>query len=63
VHYNFYHPDNIYITDFEDFDGLEEFLQKPVNENIVRMYSLENWIKNIFEIEDYIPIPLPKIID
>lgn len=66
VHYNFYHPDNIYITDFEDFDGLEEFLQKPykqVDENIVRMYSLENWIKNIFEIEDYIPIPLPKIID
>ena len=60
VHYNFYHPDNIYITDFEDFDGLEEFLQKPyhpISPDIVKMYGLDNWIKNIFEIDDYIPIP------
>ncbi len=61
--YNFYHPDNVFITDFENFDGLEEFMQKPyqtIPENIVKMYSLENWIKNILEIDDYIAIPLPK---
>jgi len=61
--YNFYHPDNIFITDFETFDGLEEFMQKPyhtVHEDIIKMYSLENWIKNIFDIDDYIAIPLPK---
>lgn len=62
-YYNFYHPDNIFITDFESFDGLEEFMQKPyypIPQEIVKMYSLENWIKNIFEMDDYIPIPLPK---
>ena len=61
--YNFYHPDNIFVTDFETFDGLEEFIQKPyhpVHEDIVQMYSLENWIKNIFDIDDYTAIPLPK---
>lgn len=64
IYYNFYHPDNIFITDFENFDGLEEFMQKPyhsIHQDIVKMYSLENWIKNIFAIEDYLPIPLPKI--
>ncbi|WP_139420679.1 hypothetical protein [Chryseobacterium mulctrae] len=62
--YNFYHPDNIFITDYESFDGLEEFMQKtyhPMPNDIVKMYSLENWIKNIFEMGDYIPIPIPKI--
>ncbi|MCY0975831.1 hypothetical protein PGH12_13910 [Chryseobacterium wangxinyae] len=61
--YNFYHPDNVFITDFENFDGLAEFMQKPyqtIPENIVKMYSFENWIKNILEIDDYIAIPLPK---
>ncbi len=63
-YYNFYHPDNIYITDFETFDGLSEFLQKPyhpISPDIVKMYGLDNWIKNIFEIDDYIPIPMPNI--
>lgn len=63
-YYNFYHPDNIFVTDFESFDGLKEFMQKPhhpMPKDVVKMYSLENWIKNIFEMEDYIPIPLPKI--
>lgn len=64
-YYNFYHPDNIFITDFESFEGLEEFMEKayhPIDQDIVKMYSLENWIKNVFEMDDYISIPLPKII-
>ncbi|QIY84243.1 hypothetical protein HER18_12295 [Chryseobacterium sp. NEB161] len=63
INYNFYHPDNIFITDYENFDGLEEFMSKPyhpVPKDIVNMYSLDNWIKNVFEIDDYVPIPEPK---
>lgn len=64
INYNFYHPDNIFVTDYENFDGLEEFMSKPyhpVPEDIVNMYSLDNWIKNVFEIDDYVPIPEPII--
>lgn len=63
INYNFYHPDNIFVTDYENFDGLEEFMSKPyhpVPEDIVNMYSLDNWIKNIFEIDNFLPIPEPK---
>lgn len=50
INYDFYHPDNIYITDYVNFDGLEEFLNKPFNSlqpEIVDRYNFKNWINKI----------------
>ncbi|WP_143755858.1 hypothetical protein [Kaistella haifensis] len=49
--FNFYNPDNIFVTDFENFTGLNEFLEKPyspIDEKIVYEYSLENWLHKLF---------------
>ncbi|MDO4763924.1 MAG: hypothetical protein Q4A00_06030 [Flavobacteriaceae bacterium] len=53
--YDFYHPNNIFITDYENFEGLEEFLNQPyvnICEEIKTKYKFENWIKNILKIEE-----------
>lgn len=64
--YDFYHPDNIFVTDFENFNGLQEFLNKPyheIDERIVQQYSLQNWIKYVFDMPDHLLIPLPQLQD
>ena len=46
--YDFYHPNNIFITDFINFDGLVEFIEKPYQtlpKEITEKYSFRNWIK------------------
>ncbi|MDM1040613.1 MULTISPECIES: hypothetical protein [Empedobacter] len=51
--YDFYHPDNIFITDYSNFKGLDEFLNKPyheIDENIVLKYRFDNWLKKILNI-------------
>lgn len=51
--YDFYHPNNIYVTDYKNFEGLQEFLELTYNEidkEIIMKYRFDNWIKNIFEI-------------
>jgi len=61
-HYDFYHPDNIFITDFEDLTGLKEFLQKPyhkIDRKIVEKYGIKNWLKYALDYGDYEPINLP----
>lgn len=48
--YDFYHPDNIYITDYVDFEGIESFLEKPyfqLEQEIIDKYNFKNWIKRI----------------
>lgn len=60
--YDFYHPDNIFVTDFEDLDGLKEFLQRPyhkIDEKIVGKYGIENWMNYALDYGDYEPINLP----
>lgn len=60
--YDFYHPDNIFITDFENFTGLKEFLQKPyhkIDRKIVEKYGIKNWLKYALDYGDYEPINLP----
>lgn len=62
--YDFYHPDNIFITDYEDFSGLKEFLEKPyyeIDEKIVNKYGVENWLKYVLDIEPHQKIDLPKL--
>lgn len=60
--YDFYHPDNIFFTDFEDFTGLGEFLEKPyhkLDQKIVEKYSIGNWLKYALDFGEYEPIDLP----
>lgn len=60
VHYDFYHPDNILVVDFDNIDNysdsIKRFQKKPyhkIDEKIKQKYGLENWIKYIFKIGDY----------
>ncbi|OCK50584.1 hypothetical protein BA768_05390 [Chryseobacterium sp. CBo1] len=48
--YDFYHPDNIFVTDFNNFDRLSDFLTKPyrpIDHEITDQYEFENWIKKL----------------
>lgn len=60
IHYDFYHPDNILVVDFDKIDAyadkIKEFQKKPyykIDEKIKEKYGLENWIKYIFKIGNY----------
>ncbi len=60
--YDFYNPDNIFITNFEDLDGVEEFLEKPyveVDKNIVDKYGFKNWSRYVLDRPPYNNIELP----
>lgn len=60
--YDFYHPDNIFITGFEDLTGLKEFLQKPyykIDRKTVEKYGIKNWIRYALDYGDYEPLSLP----
>lgn len=51
--YDFYNPNNIFITDFKNLEGLEEFLDLPyhkLDDKIILKYRFDNWIKNILDI-------------
>ncbi len=55
--YDFYDPSFIFICDFINFSGLEEFLTAEINPphpKIIQKYGIENWInyilqKNVFQ--------------
>ncbi|WP_287955744.1 hypothetical protein [Snodgrassella sp.] len=51
-YYDFYHPNNIFIWDKKNLDGIQEFLARPftqINTYIVEKYSFKNWIKSILD--------------
>lgn len=57
--YDFYHPENIFMLGERKLEDLTEFLLTPYHEldpEIYFKYSFENWIENILETPDYIPI-------
>lgn len=59
--YDFYNPKNIFIWG-EDSD-LKNFIQEPyvpISKEIYEKYSFRNWLKNVLEEEDKIPIELPS---
>ena len=63
INYDFYHPNNIMIVDFEneilDQEIYFNFLNLPyekIEQHILDKYSIENWVKYLFKIDDYIPI-------
>lgn len=54
--YDFYHPNNIFITNFENLDGIEDFLEKPyveIDEKIVKKYGFPNWSRYLLDIPPY----------
>ncbi len=57
--YDFYHPENIFLLNERKLEDLAKFLSTPYHEldpEIYFKYSFENWIENILEIPNYIPI-------
>lgn len=54
--YDFYHPDNIFVIENNDLNGLEQFIEKlyfEIDEKIVEKYSFTNWIKYVLDIEPH----------
>lgn len=50
--YDFYHPDNIFVLENENYDAINEFLKIPyqeIPENIVKKYGFSNWIQQIIQ--------------
>lgn len=61
--YDFYHPNNIFIWNGQDLDGLTEFLKLPyieLDQHIYEKYSFANWIRYILQIEPYQAFRLPE---
>ena len=64
VHYDFYHPDNMFYWSGSNLDELKDFLTRPfvpIAPELKRKYSFSNWINCAFDIEPNIPIGLPHI--
>lgn len=50
--YDFYHPDNIFIVENNNYKNIEQFLKKPYHklpEEIVEKYGFSNWIREIIK--------------
>ena len=48
--YDFYHPNNIFVTNYVNLEGLVDFLQSPhqsLPSELVEKYSFKNWINTI----------------
>lgn len=62
--YDFYHPDNIFIWNGKDLDGLDLFLKKPyveIDSKIREKYSFKNWINYVLDIKPHVKIDLPNL--
>lgn len=60
--YDFYQPNNIFVWDTENFDGIEEFLNSEyiISPKIKEKYSFKNWIHYVLNKPPFIPITLPN---
>lgn len=61
--YDFYNPNNIFVIENGNIDGIERFIALPYEElpeEIMRKYSFSNWIKYVLDVEPYIPMNFPK---
>lgn len=64
VHYDFYHPNNMFYWNGSNLDELKAFLTLPyvpLAPGLKHKYSFSNWISCAFDIEPNIPIGLPEI--
>ena len=61
--YDFYKPENIFIWDGYNLEGLEEFIKTPystVDKDIKLKYGFKNWLAYVVGDEIHTPIDLPK---
>ncbi|MDY3337604.1 glycosyltransferase [Riemerella anatipestifer] len=63
VNYDFYHPDNILVVDFDNIDiymeDIKVFQSKPyrkLSEEVIQKYTLNNWIRYLFREHPYVEI-------
>lgn len=59
--YDFYHPNNVFVWDGKDKNGLEEFIQRPyfkIDCAIREKYGFKNWIHYVLNIRPYQSISL-----
>ena len=64
IHYDFYHPDNIFVWTGSNTEALKTFLQHPYSpppEALKQKYSFGNWIRWAFDIEPHQAIGLPHL--
>jgi len=50
--YDFYHPDNIFVVENDNYKNIEQFLKAPyheLSEDIVKKYGFSNWIKEVIK--------------
>lgn len=50
--YDFYHPDNIFVVENNNYKNIEQFLKTPYFElptEIVKKYSFSNWLKEVIK--------------
>lgn len=62
--YDFYHPDNILITDYNNPGEIISFLEKPYHHlppEMISKYGFQNWMANLLQQENRIPIQLPQV--
>ncbi|MDQ8004539.1 MAG: hypothetical protein REI64_07035 [Pedobacter sp.] len=61
--YDFYRPENIFVIENGNLDGLEKFISTPYKdlpEEIYEKYSFTNWIKYVMDVKPHLPINFPK---
>lgn len=61
--YDFYHPNNIFVWDGKNLDGLDEFIKTPyiaVKEDIKLKYGFKNWLNYVLDNGNYTPINFPE---
>lgn len=61
-HYDFYHPDNIYILTEDNIAGVDTFLCQPYHmlpASIYEKYRFDNWLRYLLRIEPHRAITLP----
>jgi len=62
--FDFFHPNNIFIIENNDYSGLDAFLDAPyveLSHSIRAKYSFTNWINNVLDAEPYQEIVLPAL--
>ena len=50
--YDFYHPNNIFVLENDNYEKIDEFLKIPyqeISEEIVKKYGFSNWLKEIIK--------------
>lgn len=62
--YDFYHPNNIFIWNGKDFEGIREFINLPYHklpDEVYKKYGFNNWLNYVLDKQEYLPMTLPCV--